>query len=122
MNLQFQIARRIKKLRREKGFSQPQMAELLHIDKSAYARLESGKTYSWAKHLEELLNIFQITLEKFFKDVESNTVTNNTTFPNDEKNEFNIQNLYQESHEAFEKLLAAKDEQIALLKSLSEKL
>jgi len=32
-----------------------------------------------------------------------------------------IENLYQENREVYEKLIAAKDEQIALLKSLLEK-
>ena len=52
-----EVIRKIKKLRIEKGLSQIDMAEKLHIDKSAYTRLESGKTFSWAKYLEDLLNM-----------------------------------------------------------------
>jgi DNA-binding XRE family transcriptional regulator len=45
MNLQSQIVSKIKRLRHAKGLSQPQMAELLNMEKSVYARLETGKTY-----------------------------------------------------------------------------
>jgi transcriptional regulator with XRE-family HTH domain len=120
MNLQSQIVRKVRHLRKERGFSQPQMAELLHIDKSVYARLESGETYSWAKHLEELLNIFNISPEKFFEDVGSDVIINNNngSFGG---NNVNVQNLHQENREIYEKLLVAKDEQIALMKNLLEK-
>jgi transcriptional regulator with XRE-family HTH domain len=121
MNLQSQIATKIKRLRHEKGFSQPQMAELLHMEKSVYARLETGKTYSWAKHLEELLSIFEITPEKFFEDIGSDVIINNDHCPYGGNNSFNVQNLYAENREVYDKLLAAKDEQIALLKNLLEK-
>jgi transcriptional regulator with XRE-family HTH domain len=121
MNLQSQVVTKIKRLRHEKGFSQLQMAELLNMEKSVYARLETGKTYSWAKHLEELLTIFEINAEKFFEDIGSNVVINNKDCPYGGNNSFNVQNLYAENREVYEKLLAAKDEQIALLKNLLEK-
>jgi transcriptional regulator with XRE-family HTH domain len=120
MNLQSQVVSKIKRLRHEKGFSQPQMAELLNMEKSVYARLETGKTYSWAKHLEELLAIFEITPEKFFEDIGANVLINNKDCPYG-GNSINTQNLYAENREVYEKLLASKDEQIALLKSLLEK-
>ncbi|MDR0546115.1 MAG: helix-turn-helix domain-containing protein [Dysgonamonadaceae bacterium] len=118
MNLQSQIVQKVRNLRKIKGLSQPQMAELLHVDKSVYARLESGETYSWAKYLEELLQIFEITPEKFFEDIGSNVIIN-TNSPNG-SNSLNVLNQYQESREVYEKLLSAKDEQIVLLKSLLE--
>jgi transcriptional regulator with XRE-family HTH domain len=113
MDLQSQVVTKIKRLRHEKGFSQPKMAELLNMEKSVYARLETGKTYSWAKHLEELLCIFEITPEKFFEDIGSDVVVNNNHCPYGGNN-INVQNLYAENREVYEKLLAAKDEQIAL--------
>ncbi|MDR1347809.1 MAG: helix-turn-helix domain-containing protein [Prevotellaceae bacterium] len=120
MNLQSQIVSKIKRLRHEKGLSQPQMAELLNMEKSVYARLETGRTYSWAKYLEELLNVFEITPEKFFEDIGSNIVINNNNCPYG-GNSVNVQYLHAENREIYEKLLAAKDEQIALLKEMLEK-
>ena len=117
--MQTQIVQRIKKLRKAKGFTQPQMAELLNMEKSVYARLETGKTYSWAKYLEELLNVFETTPEKFFEDIGSNIVINNNNCPYGGNG--NVENMYAENREIYEKLLAAKDEQIALLKEMLEK-
>ena len=120
MDLQSQIVSKIKRLRHEKGFSQPQMAELLNMEKSVYARLETGKTYSWAKNLEELLNVFEMTPDKFFEDIGSSVVINNNSCPYG-GNSINVQYLQTENREIYEKLLAAKDEQIALLKEILEK-
>ena len=120
MNLQSQIVSKIKRLRHEKGLSQPQMAELLNMEKSVYARLETGKTYSWAKYLEELLKVFEITPDKFFEDIGSSFVINNNNCPYG-GNSITTQYLYAENREIYEKLLAAKDEQIAMLKGLLEK-
>ena len=67
--MQAQIISKIRKLRKERGLTQLQMSDLLHIDKSVYARLETGETSSWAKYFEEILNIFDITPEKFFEGI-----------------------------------------------------
>jgi len=115
-NLQAQITKKIKLLRQQKGLSQPEMADLLHIDKSGYARLETGKTYSWAKYLEDILRIFEITPDKFFEDIGNNIVINNSHCHNGGYTV--IENLHSENREVYEKLLAAKDEQIALLRDL----
>jgi transcriptional regulator with XRE-family HTH domain len=121
MNLQSQIVSKIKRLRHEKGLSQFQMADLLNMEKSVYARLEMGKTYSWAKYLEELLNVFETSPDKFFEDIGSNVVINNNNCPYGGNNSVNVQNLYAENREVYEKLLASKDEQITLLRNLLEK-
>ena len=125
--MQTQIVTKIRKLRKEKGFSQPQMAEKLNIDQSAYARLEQGETNSWAKYLENLLHIFEITPEKFFEGMETNVVINNhneCTYSgnsNVEHQHSPNQELYDKLMEQYEKRLQDKDEQIALLKNLLDK-
>lgn len=54
------------------------MSERLSIDNSAYTRLESGKTLTWAKYLEDLLCIFEVTPESFFEGMGKNVkITNN---------------------------------------------
>ena len=118
MNLQSQIVSKIQRLHHEKGFSQPQMAELLHMEKSVYVRLETGKTYSWAKYLEELLVIFEITPDKFFEDIGTSVVINNKNCPYG--GNANIKNMYIENREVYDRLIATKDEQIALLKKMLE--
>jgi transcriptional regulator with XRE-family HTH domain len=81
MDLQSQIVSKIRRLRHEKGYSQPQMAEMLNMEKSVYARLETGKTYSWAKYLEELLEVFEIAPDIFFEDIGTDVVINNNNCP-----------------------------------------
>ncbi|MDR2148457.1 MAG: helix-turn-helix transcriptional regulator [Tannerella sp.] len=114
--MQKQIVAKIKRLRQEKGLTLPQMAEKLKIDRSAYALLESGETYSWAKYFEELMTILEITPEKFFEGIGNNVVINNNKCSNG--GNANVENLYAYNKELYDKLIAAKDDQIAFLKSL----
>ncbi|MFA9229095.1 MAG: helix-turn-helix domain-containing protein, partial [Agathobacter rectalis] len=46
--MQQDIIKKIKRIRREKGISQIEMADRLSINKTAYTRLESGETSTWA--------------------------------------------------------------------------
>jgi len=115
MKLQSQIVSKIRRLRHEKMLTQPQMAELLNLEESVYSRLETGKTCSWAKYLEELLGIFEITPLKFFEDIGTaivikNNCSNNVNGISDNYNSVKC--------ETCEKLIASKDEQISLLKKM----
>lgn len=80
--------------------------------------METGKTYSWAKYLEELLTVFEITPDKFFEDIGTGVVIHNNNCPYG--GNANVENLYAENREVYEKLLVSKDEQIALLKKMME--
>jgi Predicted transcriptional regulator with C-terminal CBS domains len=59
------VAEKIKRLRKSKGFSQEDMAEKLHISQSAYARIENGESHSWAAHIEKLSEILKSSLKTF---------------------------------------------------------
>lgn len=52
------VGKRIRKLRLERGFSQEDLAEQLNISRSAYERIENGKSNSWATQLENISTIF----------------------------------------------------------------
>ncbi|MFH6993638.1 helix-turn-helix domain-containing protein [Flavobacterium sp. FlaQc-48] len=67
--MQAEIIQKIKRIRLEKGISLQEMADRLNIDLSAYLRLESGKTCTWGKYLEDLLLIFELSPEDFFKGI-----------------------------------------------------
>jgi len=114
-----QIIERIKALRKEKKISTADMADRLNIDRSAYNKLESGNTqYSWAKYLPDLLTIFEITAEHFFKDIGPIIINNEKSpFVN---NTFNIENLYADNKETSEKLIQIQQEEIAFLRKLLE--
>lgn len=53
-NIKETVAKRIKGLREQKGFSQEEIADRLNISRSAYERMENGKSQSWATHLGSL--------------------------------------------------------------------
>jgi transcriptional regulator with XRE-family HTH domain len=118
-NMNTQIASKIKKLRNNKGFTQMQMAEKLNIDNSAYQRLESGESYSWAKYLNDLMQIFDTTPRDFFNDIGTKIVQTNCSFSDNAIGY--VETLHQENKEVYEKLLQSKDEQITLLKNILEK-
>jgi len=125
-----EIVKKIRRLREEKGLSPQTMAEKLHLDVSAYRKLESGKTYSWAKYLEELLGILETSAEDFFEGIGSNinNTTNNTNCPNPSTNSgyVNVENHYTDSQEKIEQLYEArlkdKDLLIEKLELILEKL
>ena len=72
------VAEKIKRLRKSKGFSQEDMAEKLHISQSAYARIENGESHSWAAHIEKLSEIFDMKPENFLTDETNNLEQENT--------------------------------------------
>jgi len=65
--------------------------------------------------LSELIEVFETTPKDFFSDITGNVIN---------QNHFTtgaigyVESLHQENKEIYERLLAAKDEQIALLKGL----
>ncbi|MCC9061967.1 helix-turn-helix domain-containing protein [Flavobacterium sp. F-30] len=47
--------------------SQEEVADSLHISQSAYARMESGESSSWANHILTICKIFVIAPEELLK-------------------------------------------------------
>ena len=111
-----EIVDKIKKLRISKGYSHNDMADKLHITRSAYQRLESGETYSWAKYFEEITEILDIAPKDFFSDI-GKRVINQT---NESGSIGNVEVLYQENKEVYKELIKSKDDQIELLKKMLE--
>lgn len=70
------IGNKLKVLRKNKNMSQEEVADYLHISQSAYARMESGESHSWANHILKICKIFAINPEELLK-VENSK--NNTT-------------------------------------------
>jgi transcriptional regulator with XRE-family HTH domain len=108
------ITKRIKHLRYKKGFSQEDMANKLCISQSAYAKLESGKTYTWATHLEKLCEIFEVNPQDIVR--QEQVVINQHQQGGNSNNAYIINQLSEKLIEQYEKHLADKDEIIALLK------
>ncbi len=111
------IIEKIKRLRITKGYTQMFVADRLNITRSAYQKIESGESYSWAKYLVDLMNVLETTPKEFFSDIGHNVI-NQTGFK--EGAIGYVETLYQENRDVYDKLLAAKDEQITFLKNLVE--
>ena len=109
-----EIVEKIKRLRISKGLNHLDMADKLHITRSAYQRLESGETYSWAKYLDELMTILETTPNEFFSDIGKKTINHSGSIGY-------VEILHQENKEVYDKLIASKDEQIAFLKEMLAK-
>lgn len=107
-----EIVDKIKKLRISKGYNHLDMAEKLNITRSAYQRLESGETYSWAKYFEEITEILDISPKDFFSDI-GKKVFNQT---NESGSIGYVETLHQENKEVYKELIKSKDDQIELLK------
>ena len=107
------ITKRIKNLRLKKGFSQDDMPKQLCISQSAYAKLETGKTFTWATHLEKLCEILEVQPEDLVKQEQVIINQNNKGNSN---NAYIINQLSEKLIEQYEKRLADKDEIIAMLK------
>lgn len=57
---------RLKELRKEKGYTQEQMANILEIGQSAYAKWENGKTEPSFESLVKLVDLFEVSLDWLF--------------------------------------------------------
>ncbi|WCM41021.1 helix-turn-helix domain-containing protein [Flavobacterium sp. CBA20B-1] len=70
------IGKKLQTLRKERGFSQEQVADKLHISQSAYARIESGESHSWANYIQKICETYEITPEELVSN-ESIVINNN---------------------------------------------
>ena len=107
------IANKLKSLRKQKGWSQEQVADYLCVSQSAYARMESGESNSWANHLEKISEIFEIEIAELFK--QEKVVINNNQQGGVGYAE-TINQLSEKLIEQFEERIKEKDEIIKELK------
>lgn len=61
------VGNKLKILRKNKNMSQEEVADFLSISQSAYARMESGESHSWANHILKICVIFDIIPEDLLK-------------------------------------------------------
>lgn len=119
------VAEKIKRLRKSKGLSQDDMAERLHISQSAYARIETGESHSWAAHIEKLSEILEIKPEDFLTDETNNLEQENTDQKGGMAFQFvgtinTINNLSEKLIEQYEERIAELKEQVNYWKNKSE--
>lgn len=115
-----QVIAKIRKLRKEKGFDYDTMAEKLNISKTAYVRLESGKTQTWSKYLEEILTTLEISVDDFFKDIGTNIniINKKGSFGGN----IHVENLFAENKDKTLKIEQLYEERLKDLANLNNEL
>jgi transcriptional regulator with XRE-family HTH domain len=109
------IGSKLKNLRKQKGWSQELVADKLRLSQSAYARIESGNSHSWASHLDTICSIYEITPEELLKC--DNVIINSQQKGGNSNNAFIINQLSEKLIEQYENRLKEKEELIAELKA-----
>ena len=113
------IINKIRDIRKDKGYSHEYMAHLLDISQVAYSKIEKNETKLTVERLFKIAEILEAKIEDIL-DIKADKVYKQDLKDNSIGHQ-EIQNMYQDNKEVYEKLIASKDEQIALLKSLLDK-
>ena len=113
------IINKIREIRKDRGYSHEYMAHLLDINQVAYSKIEKNETKLTVERLFKIAEILEAKIEDIL-DIKADKVYKQDLKDNSIGHQ-EIQNMYQDNKEVYEKLIASKDEQIALLKSLLDK-
>ena len=113
------IINKIREIRKDRGYSHEYMAHLLDISQVAYSKIEKNETKLTVERLFKIAEILEAKIEDIL-DIKADKVYKQDLKDNSIGHQ-EIQNMYQDNKEVYEKLIASKDEQIALLKSLLDK-
>ena len=83
------IQEKLRTLRKQKGFSQEQMAKLLHTDTSNYSRKERGEIRIHDEEWQKLANALDVPLEEIRENVEKFSIKNENSTFNDNSGNYN---------------------------------
>lgn len=108
------IIQRISVARNQKGLSYENMSEELKLSISAYRKIELGETKLTVERLYQIAEILDISISELL-DIKTERIFNQDIT---ESSYINVEHLYQDNKETYDKLIQAKDEQIQLLKNL----
>ncbi len=70
------LGRKIKELRKSKGWTQEKLSELLGINPKSILRIEGGKTFPTIQNLEKIAEIFQIDITDLFNNKNLDDIQN----------------------------------------------
>ena len=84
------LGEQLKRLRTDKGLSQPELAELASIEQSYLSKLENDKSLPSNEVFRRLLNAFSVSVAKILEPLETHYIKNNLLVISD------IDQLYQE--------------------------
>ena len=111
----------IRTIRKNKGYSHENMATGMKISQAAYTKIENGQTKLTLDRLQQIAETLEVALgdllgletQSFHQEIHKDNIGTAISYQK-------VENLYQENREVYEKLIATKDEQIALLKKMLE--
>jgi transcriptional regulator with XRE-family HTH domain len=66
-DIRVKLGNRVRELRRQRGWTQVEMAELLGIDRGHLSEIETGKTDPGLRVLKAIADGFKLSLSQFFK-------------------------------------------------------
>ena len=113
----------IRKLREKKGFSQQFVAERLGINQSTYNKLERDMSNITLDRLYRIADVFEEDITTVLDIGKKNIINHRHNQGNGYVETINndYKSIVEEVKSAYEKMIAIKDEQIILLKSLLER-
>lgn len=116
------IGKRIRKYREEKGISQEELAEKLHISRSTYQRIENGETNSWVNHIENICTSLDVNMEDILKPEEGYVQVNNNNDSSNSPSDNGIGLIQNQTnhYNTSEKLIVQYEERIKELKEQLE--
>jgi len=107
------IGTKIRKAREEKGITQEVMASELSITQSNYGRLEKNDNRLTAPKLLKIAQILNVSVSYLFNEQTSKVINQQH---NDAPSAYNVENLYQDNKEIYDKLISSNKDQIMNLK------
>lgn len=110
------ISKNIRKYRELKGYSQEYMAHELDITQASYAKIENNTTKINVERLFAIAKVLEMDAGEIL-ELNKQTIYNQEIKENSVGHQ-QVQNLHQDNKEAYEQIIKAKDEQIALLKAM----
>lgn len=114
---------RIKYFRKKKGYSQAEIADLLSIEAPTFSKIETNQTRLSVDMLEKIASILEVSPMEIMKDepivVNFNDSSNNNGTVN---SWINAETVFNYNKELVDKLFAAKENEIAVLKATIETL
>lgn len=109
------IMEKLRTIRKQKGFTQQQIADIIATDVSNYSRKESGDVKIYDEEWEKLAKALDVSVEDI-KEEKTATVIQNLTFNDSSSNTSNQSGNYNQYCNVPEYLLENQQEYINLLK------
>ena len=114
-----QLGNRIKNLREEKNYSQTYLSQKLGLSQKAYSKIENNETRLSVDNLLKIAEVLETSVNKIL-DIDGGTIYNNYSTHNGEGIVIN-KTTSDKIIDLYDKLLKAKDDEIAALKELLNK-